>query len=240
MQIDIKWDQEIAGQDALDWLVSRKLSQAPDDEQSGPIGAITQQREIRADRNYSLAQLVSYIFKHSGYTANELVYKAHLRNWTRIHMAAASADLKTIREMLLADPDVLSQKDTIGADALFIMVENGRDDGIAELLELGADINTETNSGVTPLIQAAFNADIRSINTLINAGASLKNSSVDCNLAMRAFQSSTIADRRIQFILNLKMIAQNSPEAGQARELYNSTLEIMMDAARTQGLKTCQ
>ncbi len=240
MQIGIKWDQEIAGQDALDWLVSRKLSQMPGDEKSGPLGAITQQREIREDKNYSLTHLVNYIFKHSGYTANELVYKAHSRNWTRIHMAAASADMKTIREMLLADPDVLSQKDAIGADALYIMVESGRTDGIAELVELGADINTETKRGATPLIRAAFNSDFPAIKALIDAGASLRTSAVDCSVAVRAFQSSSIADRRIQFILGLKMIGQESPEIGQARELYNSTLEIMLNAARRQGLERCQ
>ena len=74
----------------------------------------------------------------------------------RFNEAVLDGDLKTLKELLKNDPDLVFVKDDKGKTPLHNAACLCREDVAALLLASGADINAKDNKGMTPLHWAAI------------------------------------------------------------------------------------
>jgi len=85
--------------------------------------------------------------------------------------AAAAGDVKQVRAILEAAPELRDATDAAGKNALHLAAEHDHVDVARLMLELGASVDTETDWGATPLQWAGIlgSADVGRV--LIEAGA---------------------------------------------------------------------
>lgn len=75
----------------------------------------------------------------------------------QIHDTVASGDLKKVKELLKANPELVSSKDKDGVTPLQVAAAYGRKDMAEFLLANNADVNARAYNGTTPLIVAESN-----------------------------------------------------------------------------------
>jgi ankyrin repeat protein len=85
------------------------------------------------------------LMKYGYSSVNEQLY-----GWTPLMNAVLVSD-KRSAQTLLENGAVLELRDDEGRTALYIAVEYGINDMTRMLLDAGADINTKSNVGITPL-----------------------------------------------------------------------------------------
>ena len=85
---------------------------------------------------------------------------------TPLHKAASRGHAKMVREFLEWSPNI-EDKQNQGKTALFLAVEWGNDETVEILLNHGALVFTQTNTGVTPLHDAAKNNRQRILRRLL-------------------------------------------------------------------------
>jgi ankyrin repeat protein len=85
--------------------------------------------------------------------------------------AAAAGDVKQVRAILEASPELRDVTDAVGKTALHLAAEHDREDVARLMLELGSPIDAKTNWGATPLQWAGILGSAKVGRVLIDAGA---------------------------------------------------------------------
>jgi ankyrin repeat protein len=85
--------------------------------------------------------------------------------------AAAAGDVKQVRAILQASPELRDATDAVGKNALHLAAEHDHDDVARLMLELGSPIDAQTNWGATPLQWAGILGSAKVGRVLIDAGA---------------------------------------------------------------------
>ena len=101
---------------------------------------------------------------------------------TPLHGAVFSGNLEVIRKLIEYDPDIIDATDEDERTPLH-WTSNGYNfkDGsvIRLLLELGADINVESDDGSTPLHEASSNGELEVVRLLLECGADVEAETTD-------------------------------------------------------------
>ena len=87
---------------------------------------------------------------------------------------AACADLSLAAALIQADPAILDARNSIGETAFHFLVIENEVEIATWMLERGADVNTRSNFGATPLIEAAGLGYYNMCKLLLKHGADLR------------------------------------------------------------------
>ena len=92
----------------------------------------------------------------------------------REFLAAMYEDAARAQRLLKSDPQFLHYRSGIGETAFHYLVIEGERDRCGQLLEWGANINTQDNFGTTPLMSAVRLKNLEMVRWLVESGASLE------------------------------------------------------------------
>jgi ankyrin repeat protein len=109
------------------------------------------------------------IFHHYGCN---LDYQLEGTGNTALLVATQAGHLQTIQELISWGVNVALANNK-GINALHTSIQIGRDDIAQFLIDSGAEVNSKTKQGYTPLFIAIQNEDLSSVLVLINAGVDL-------------------------------------------------------------------
>ena len=90
-----------------------------------------------------------------------------------IMTASRTGNLKAVKALLAYEPDLNRQENRRGQTALMWAIEQGHPQVAKLLIERGADVNARSKNGFTPLLFAAQQNDLDSVQVLLAAGAKL-------------------------------------------------------------------
>ena len=88
---------------------------------------------------------------HNSRSPEKYLMKQLRKNTVSIHDAASDGLLETIRNRAIECPGDIKMKDDVGLFPLHHAARNNRLETVSLLLELGAEINSKGDNGVTPL-----------------------------------------------------------------------------------------
>ncbi|XP_031418864.1 ankyrin repeat domain-containing protein 45 [Clupea harengus] len=98
-----------------------------------------------------------------------------------VYQLALAGDVPGIQSILQNErdtnqerPDLLWEKDDIGRNALFAASMLGRSNVVRELIEQGAEVNTWTVRGYSPLHYSALWGQLDTLKTLVELGADIQ------------------------------------------------------------------
>jgi hypothetical protein len=107
---------------------------------------------------------------------------------TPLHGAAYSGNLEVVRKLIEYDPAHIHTRGTYGATPLHSATDNHRNFNISVvqlLLEHGADINAQANTGRTPLHWASWRGTLGVVRLLLEHGADVEVTSDDGKTALQ-------------------------------------------------------
>ena len=105
-----------------------------------------------------------------------------------LHAAAYSGNLEVVRKLIKYDPAYIDARDEYGWTPLLMASEgrNSKDGSVVRLLlEHGADINAQTQSGRTPLHEASYCGALEVVRLLLERGADVEAKDEDGETALQ-------------------------------------------------------
>ena len=100
-----------------------------------------------------------------------LTARAESNEWTALHAAASSGDVKTATTLLRQHPELLNAGETGAHTPLHVAVFDRQTNTTALLIRCGADVNTPDVCGWSPLHMAAYRGEAAVAESLIDGGA---------------------------------------------------------------------
>jgi hypothetical protein len=163
-------------------------------------------QDVNANGGYYVRPLVAALAGEHFQTADLLRHNGadpiRRRNEKNpLHAAACSGNFEVVRKLIEYDPPVINARDGGGWTPLFWATQGHRfKDGsvFRLLLEHGADINVQSQTGRTPLHWASFNGRLEVVRLLLEHGADVEAKNNDGKTALQE-----AADRRRNEVVEL-------------------------------------
>ncbi|WP_204102648.1 MULTISPECIES: ankyrin repeat domain-containing protein [Spirulina sp. CCY15215] len=109
---------------------------------------------------------------------------------TALQNAVENRQLSVVQMLLAAgaDPNMRGEQDYFGQPVIVIAVERSSDEIIQEILNTEVDVNERGRDGLTALMIAAWNLDIKTIQMLLHKGANANLKDIHGNTALSLVQ----------------------------------------------------
>jgi ankyrin repeat protein len=156
-------------------------------------------QDVNANGGYYVRPLVAALAGEHFQTADLLHYNGadlDVRGWggrNPLHAAAFSGNLEVVRRLIEYDPAYINARDEVGWRPLLLASSgrNSKDGSVVRLLlEHGADINAQSQTGRTPLHEASYHGALDVVRLLLEHGSDVEAKGND---GMTALQ--VVADR---------------------------------------------
>lgn len=124
------------------------------------------------------------------------------RQKNREFLEAVYRDLSEAERLLKADPQFLHYRSIAGETPFHYLIVESEIEKAAQLLDWGADINTQDNFGATPLAHAVMLGNLNTVKWLTQHGASLEPKNVNDETVLVCATSNKKAGI-FQFLISL-------------------------------------